>query len=84
MADMFQRRDIVVVRIGKKGLYDSVINEIKNVLKKHGIVKIKFLKSFRENICDRKEVAELLAKKVEAKIIGIRGYNVILKSMRKA
>ncbi len=34
------------IRIGKRGLTDSVIGEIKSRAKKKGIIKIKFLKSF--------------------------------------
>ncbi len=80
---VFQRRDIITIRIGKKGLTKNTLEEVDRVLDKHGIVKIKLLKSFRENEnMDREELARQVANILSAHIVGVRGFNIILKRRR--
>lgn len=65
------------VQIGKKGMTEEVIEEIKAQLKKRKIIKIRFLKNAdRENF---KEKVESIAKKVGAEIVEIKGYTFILR-----
>jgi RNA-binding protein len=65
--------------IGKNGLSENSLNAIKIKLNKNKIVKLKFLKTVEElETMDRKEFAELIADKLNAKLIEIRGYNLIL------
>jgi len=76
--------DIVTVRIGKKGLTSNILEEIKRSLKAHGVVKIKLLRSFRESQKpDRHLFAKELAERVNADLVGIRGYTFILRERRK-
>ncbi len=71
--------DIKIVRIGKKGITEQNINEIKNILKKYKVVKIKLLKNFREIYdIDKEEIAQLLAEKTDSKIVEIRGFTIVL------
>ena len=72
-------RKEIVVRIGKTGITEGLIEEIKRNLEKHKIVKIKLLKSYRETIeKNRQELADMIAKLVNAKVIEIRGYTLTL------
>jgi len=72
-------RKEIVVRIGKKGITEGLVEEIKRNLEKHKIVKIKLLKSYRETIeKSRQELADMIAKLVNAKVIEIRGYTLTL------
>ncbi|MBN2367735.1 ribosome assembly RNA-binding protein YhbY [Candidatus Woesearchaeota archaeon] len=63
-----------IVRIGKKGLTDETIKEIKRHLKKRKLVKVKILKSTE----DRKKIAKELAKKTGAELIDAVGFVVVL------
>ena len=72
-------RKEIVVRIGKKGITEGLVEEIKRNLEKHKIVKIKLLKSYRETIEEsRQELADMIAKLVNAKVVEIRGYTLTL------
>ncbi len=67
------------VQIGKKGITEDVIEEIKAQLKKRRIVKIKFLKnSDRE---DFKMRIESVASQINAEIVEIKGFTAMLKKM---
>jgi len=62
------------VRIGKKGVTEGVIKEIKRRLDEHKVVKVKI----GIEVEDRREFARLIAEKVNAKLIEVRGYTFIL------
>ncbi|BCU69254.1 YhbY family RNA-binding protein [Stygiolobus caldivivus] len=62
------------IRIGKKGVTEEVINEIKRRLKEHKVVKVKI----GIEIEDRREFAKEIAEKVGARLIEVRGYTFIL------
>jgi Predicted RNA-binding protein containing KH domain, possibly ribosomal protein len=62
------------VRIGKKGLTEEVVKEIKRRLDEHKVVKVKI----GIEVEDRREFARLIAEKANAKLIEIRGYTFIL------
>ncbi len=65
------------VQIGKEGVTEGVLNEIKAQLKKRKVIKIKFLQnSDRENF---KEKIESIAEQTNAKILEIRGFTAVLK-----
>lgn len=73
----------VDVQLGKKGITDSFIREIKNRLEKQGVVKVRILKSFRRTSdVDRREIARIVAEKVGAKLVDVRGYTFILVKKR--
>ncbi|MEM0174257.1 MAG: YhbY family RNA-binding protein [Sulfolobaceae archaeon] len=62
------------VRIGKKGLTDGVINEIKRRLEYSKVIKVRIgLK-----VEDRRKFAEEVAEKTNSKLIEVRGYTFIL------
>lgn len=69
------------VRVGKNGITENVINEIRNQLKKRKIVKIKFLKSTKV-LGTVEEFAKILEEKTDAKVLEVRGGTVILSTKR--
>ena len=65
--------------IGKKSLTGSVIEEIKKLLKKDKILKIKIQKSLLEETeYDRKSLAEKVVKKTDSVLLEIRGNTFII------
>lgn len=62
------------VRIGKNGLTEGVINEIKRRLKENKVIKVKI----GMEVDDRRAFAREAAEKVGAKLIEVRGYTFIL------
>jgi len=66
-----------IARIGKNGLTDSVIEEIKKLLRKRGLVKIRILKPAFENM-NKKEVVKELVDKTDAVLIESVGFVVVL------
>ncbi|ABN70180.1 protein of unknown function UPF0044 [Staphylothermus marinus F1] len=69
----------VDVQLGKKGLTQGFINEVKARLEKHGVVKIRMLKSYvKSTNTDRRETAKIIAKVLGAKLIEVRGYTFII------
>ena len=65
------------VRIGKRGITNSLIEEIKKQLKKRKIVKVKMLNSFIKNK-NKKEAATEIAIKTNSKIANMVGFTVVL------
>ncbi|MDH4123412.1 MAG: YhbY family RNA-binding protein [Thermoplasmata archaeon] len=65
----------VTVAVGKKGVTDQIIEEIKNQLVSHRIVKIKL---HGETKLARFEIAKELAEKSNAKLVEVRGFTVTL------
>ena len=66
-----------IIRIGKKGLTEETIIQIKEFLKKRKLIKIKFLKSFLEDN-DKKKAAEELCSKTGAELIDKVGFVVVI------
>ena len=66
-----------VYSIGKEGLKENIVKDIRTLLKKYGMIKIRLQKGSRIEK-DRFEIAEELAKRVGAIIIDIRGFTVTL------
>jgi len=67
------------VRVGKKGLTPSVIEEIKKRLKAKGIIKVKMLKSsLKVTGMDRVELAKKIAEAVNAQLLEVRGRTLVL------
>jgi len=72
-------RGKVDLQLGKNGLTKGFIEEVKNRLRKHGVVKIRVLKTYvKTSGLDRRAVAEKVAETVGAKLIDVRGYTFIL------
>jgi RNA-binding protein len=67
------------VIIGKRGLWEGVIEEIKRRLKEKGVVKVRALKSaIKVTGMDRKELAKTVAEKVGALLLDVRGRTFVL------
>jgi len=74
-------RSKTYVNIGKSGLTEGVINELKRRLKEEQVIKVKILKSCPLLVeLDRKDVAVHVAKVVNAELVDVRGYVFVLKS----
>lgn len=65
------------MNIGKNGLTDNVIQEIKIHLKKNKLIKVKLLKSFADEN-NKKEVANIIADKTHSHLINIVGNSIAL------
>lgn len=80
MSEIFQDEEVVTVNIGKKGITDSLLSELDNVLRARGVVKVKLLRSYRESSdLTREEVAKLLSEKLNAEVAGVRGFVIALR-----
>ena len=67
------------VHIGKKGVTEEVVREIKRQLKERGFVKVKIEKSvIRILELDRREVAKEVAERVGAELLEVRGRTFVL------
>ena len=73
------KRNPAQIIIGKNGLTDDLLTTIKKKLEKDKILKIKMLKTVPElETMGRKQFAELVAEKMRAHLVEIRGYSLIL------
>jgi RNA-binding protein len=66
-----------ILRIGKSGLTENVIEEIKIQLKENKLIKIKLLRAFIEGK-DKKEVGKEIASKTDSELINQVGFVVVL------
>lgn len=65
----------ITINVGKKGVTESLINEINLQLEKHGVVRVKMLKNFRESAGKhKKELADEISLKVNGKLVDFRGF----------
>jgi RNA-binding protein len=67
------------VHIGKEGLTDSVVAELKNQMKTSHVVKVKVLGS---SVDQKREIAEELANRSGTKLVEIRGSTILLCDQR--
>lgn len=74
-----RRRGKVDIRIGKKGVTESLLEEVRRRLEKQGVVKVKVLKSARaEPGFNREEFAEEVARAVGGVLREVKGYTFII------
>lgn len=66
-----------VLRIGKSGLTQGVIEEINKQLQKKKLIKIKILKSALEGV-DREELAKEISEKTYSSLIQQVGFVIVL------
>ena len=66
-----------IVKIGKNGLTENVINDIKTHLKNRNLIKVKLLRTFIQGK-DKKEIAKDIANKTNSKVIQQVGFVVVL------
>ena len=78
---MKQKQDIhdlkPVIRIGKNGVTENIINEVKMLVKKKKIVKIKVLRSAL-NSETMDQIADKILKETNLKIVQLRGHSVVV------
>ena len=67
----------VTIHIGKSGLTEFVIDEIKTQLKKKKLIKIKFLSSLMKKE-DKKKLFNELAEKTDSEVISCVGFVIVL------
>lgn len=63
------------MHIGKEGLTEGLVEELKNQIKAHRLVKVKVLAS---SVDKKREMAEDLAQRAGAELIEIRGNTILL------
>lgn len=66
-----------IINIGKNGITEAVVEEIKKQVKASRLIKIKMLKTSEEGE-DIKVSAEKLAQKTNTTLIDVRGSTVVL------
>jgi len=67
------------VRIGKSGISENVLKEIKRRLKEKRVIKVKILKTaLKVEGKDRFEIAKEVSEKIGAKLVEVRGRTFIL------
>jgi len=66
-----------VIRIGKNGLTENTIKEIKKQLNKKKLIKVKLLKAFVKGK-DKKLVANNIAEETNSKLIDMVGFVIVL------
>lgn len=66
-----------VIRIGKNGITENVLEHIKLMLKKRKLIKIKMLKAFVD-ANNKKMVAKKLAEDTNAELIEQVGFVIVL------
>ena len=66
-----------VVRIGKSGMTDSVVKEIKKQVQDKKLIKVKMLKSFIGGR-DKKDVAKEIAEKTGSMLVHTVGFVAVL------
>lgn len=73
----------IIARIGKAGITDTVIAEIRKQIRKRKIIKVKFLPAHASGK-DKKAFANELAEKTGSKVVSQVGFVVILKELTPA
>lgn len=67
------------IRIGKNGVTENIINDVKILVKKKKIVKIKVLRSAL-NSETMKDIADRIVEEANLKIVQLRGHSVVVAS----
>ncbi|MEM0199190.1 MAG: YhbY family RNA-binding protein [Desulfurococcaceae archaeon] len=75
----------VDMQLGKSGITEGFLNELRNRLNKHGVVKIRVLKSFRRyNAEEVEQVARYLAEQTGSSIYEVRGFTLVLTKKQRS
>ena len=67
--------DAMTINIGKSGVNDNVIEEIKRQLKANEIVKLKFAKNIAR---DKDKYIDEIVSKTNAKLLDVRGHVAVI------
>ena len=71
-------QDPAMLRIGKSGVTDNVIEEARRLLKAHRYIKLRLLRSTRADKSSKQTILENLCTRVGAQLVGIRGNTAVL------
>ncbi|MFW9767616.1 MAG: YhbY family RNA-binding protein [Candidatus Thorarchaeota archaeon] len=74
-------QDPAMVQIGKGGVSDNVVEEVKRLLKRHQYIKVRVLRSAIGDK-DKIEIITLLSQKTGARIDGFRGNTAVIYKTR--
>ncbi len=67
------------VIIGKRGIWDGVLAEIRRRLEEKGVIKVRALRSaIKVTGLDRRELARVVAERVGAMLLDVRGRTFVL------
>ena len=65
----------ITINIGKSGVNDNVINEVRRQLKSNEVVKLKFARSIAK---DKDDYISNIVKETKAELIGVRGHVAVI------
>lgn len=77
MGEHVETKKLIITRVGKAGITNGIVEEIKKQLKRTKVVKVKFLSAFIKGK-DKKEVVKELAENVGASIKQRVGFTAVL------
>ncbi|MEM0020752.1 MAG: YhbY family RNA-binding protein [Fervidicoccaceae archaeon] len=70
------------VRVGKGGITEGIINEIKRRLEIEKEIKVRINRNLLEQGKNRREIAEQIASLCGAELVEIRGHTFVLRSAK--
>ena len=77
-------REIVRMQIGKNGLTESLVNQLKVMFEKESIIKVSLLKASTRNREEAKEIGEELIKKLGPNYTYKKiGYTLVVQKWRR-
>jgi len=72
------------VNIGKKGLTEEVLREIRRRLDKKGVIKVRLNRNLAQSSrLTARDVASLLSEKLDAAVADVRGRTIVLAKREK-
>ncbi len=74
------KTDTPSINVGKQGVTDSLVDEIRTQLTKHGRIKVRILRSARTR--ERGIIAEEVSRKTDSLLEEFRGYTFLLTKKR--
>lgn len=68
------------VNIGKGGVHEGLVGEVKRLLEQHGVIKVRVLKSARKTV--NESAVRELAERLDAVVVDARGFTYVLASRK--
>jgi RNA-binding protein len=75
-------QDPAMMQIGKGGVSDNIVEEVKRLLKRHQYIKVRVLRSAIGE-SNKTEIINLLCRKTGARLDGMRGNTAVIYKTRK-
>jgi len=69
--------ETAMMQIGKAGITDGLVKEAKRLLKSHKYIKVRALRSSREN-ASKEALFEELCRQAGATLVGVRGNTAVI------